>query len=400
MRTLLLIVIYVFVSYTSFAQQDTVNDVGVISVIDRKAGWVFEANGFVGKQIKIYPTYPAYAVSGFAELYAGYQCFGNKSWHTVYNYPQIGVSFMYGYLGNPEVLGNNYSLIPNITFASRDNRKVLVDVRLGTGLSWFDRPYDRLSNPENLIIGSHVTNVTYLTANFRKKITPQFWLWGGASFIHFSNGHYQLPNVGMNHVTLNVGVKVYPYGKPVNRKNALSDPAINKKVLFNVRVGFGVHEFGSATKPLGGPKYPMYVLNAYASKRVGKISNLHAGFFLTYYTGFYDYIVNQNYYSNDRRMKASVLSVFVGHEFMIGRFGLLWQSGINVYNPFQQEYFKMTYGTGNSAKMKTWWCNKIGAQFYLLKPKADQRFNVWLGTYIKSNLMTADFAETALGITF
>lgn len=363
-------------------------------------GLVIEANGFAGKQLKIYPGYPDTRVTSYAEIYAGFKLAGTKPWHQSFRYPQVGVAFVYGMLGNPDVLGHNFSLVPGITFESRDDRKVPVDLRLGTGLAWFSKPYDRLENPENMVIGSHVTNITCISASYRKNINRYFALWAGLSFVHFSNGHYQLPNVGMNTFAVNAGVKWYPYGKPELRRTEESELAVDHRVKANIRLGFGVNEFGSATKPIGGPRYPVYVVNAYASKRVGRVSNLHAGVFLTYYTGFHDFIINQNYYSRGKFIKAGVVSLFIGHEFMFGRFGLVWQSGINVYNPFQREYFRMTYGSGTTAKIKTWWCNKIGTQFYLLKPEREGRFNLWIGAYIKSNLMTADFVESSVGFCF
>jgi hypothetical protein len=363
-------------------------------------GLVIETEGYAGKQIKIYPDYPKNNVSGYYAINTAFKCYGNKPWHSQWRYPQIGVEFLYGYLGNPDVLGSNFSLVPNITIESRDNRKLIADVKIGTGLAWFNKPYDRLKNPDNLIIGSHITDITHLSVNLRKPLGKYFAITGGFSFIHCSNGHYQLPNVGMNTWAFNVGLKYYPFRKPEIIKDTIAKPKIDRRVMVNIRIGFGVHEFGSATKPMGGPKYPIYMLNIFASKRVGKISNLHAGIFLNYYSGFYDYIVNQDFYSKNRRLNSFVLSVFIGHEFIIGRFGLVWQSGINVFNPFQREYFKMTYGTGTTAKMKAWWCNKIGAQFYLMKPENQKRLNIWIGAYIKSNLMTADFVETAVGIRF
>ena len=365
----------------------------------RRQGWVFEINGLAGKQIKIYPNYPAVGISGFGEVYAGYQCFGTKAWHQSWKFPQIGVSLLYGWLGNEKILGQSIGIVPGITLMSRDDRRVKTDVRLGTGLSWFNRPYDRFQNKENLIIGSHVTNVTFVNVYFRQKISQKFWIYEGLSFIHYSNGHYQLPNVGMNTLTVDVGLKFYPYGKPglVCKRDTLA--VIDHRVKANIRIGFGVNEFGSATKPLGGPKYPVYVMNLYASKRFGKISNLHAGVFITYYSSFYDYIVNNHFYDQGGRMKSMVISPFIGYEMMIGRFGILWQSGLNVYNPFQKEYFKINYGNSTSAQLKRWWCNKVGAQIYLLRTDRIRRCNVWLGAYIKSNLMTADFVETAVGFS-
>ncbi len=361
---------------------------------------VVEASGYAGKQIRIYPGYPDQGLSGYGEVSLGYKFRGTRHWQTYFRYPQVFCSFLYGYFGNAQVLGSSYGLMPGILLESRNNRRFPVDVKLGTGLSWCNRPYHAITNPDNIVIGSHLTNVTMVAVRYRKTLNSSLALMCGAAFVHFSNAHYQLPNVGLNTLTLSLGLQLYPYRRPLLKSPEGIAPAIDRRVKVNIRAGFGVHAFGSATKPLGGPKYPVWVVNAYASKRVGKISNWQAGVCFTYYSGFYDYITDNDLYDAGRRVRACVASVFIGHEFMVGRVGLLWQSGVNVYNPFQQKYFAMVYGNNTSTKLKTYWCNRVGAQVYLVHPDRGRRFNAWLGAYIKSNLMTADFVETALGVTF
>lgn len=361
---------------------------------------VLEASGYGGKQIRIYPGYPDQGVTAYGELSAGYKLNGTRYWHHSWRYPQVFCSFLYGYLGNPRVLGCNYSLMPGIILESSDKRKFPVDVKLGTGLSWCSRPYDAIHNPDNIVIGSHLTNVTMVAVRYRKTLTPSLALMCGAGFVHFSNGHYTLPNVGLNTFTVSLGLQLYPYRRPEVVKASGEEPAVDKRVKANIRLGYGMHAFGSATKPLGGPAYPVWVLNAYASKRVSRISNWQAGIFFTYYGSFYNYITDNDFYAEHRRIRASVLSLFVGHEFLLGRCGLIWQSGVNVYNPFQRKYFSMVYGTSVSTKLKTYWCNKVGVQVYLLHPDRPGRFKPFVGAYIKSNLMTADFVETALGFSF
>jgi hypothetical protein len=363
-------------------------------------GWVFECAGFAGRQIKIYPDYPKNGINGYFEANVGYKTFGTKPWHADWRYPQYGVAFLYGYLGNPAVLGNNYSLLPYLLLESKDSRKITADVRVGVGLAHFDTRYNRISNPDNIIIGSRFTGIANLSVNLRKRLSSHWALYGGVSFIHCSNGHSHLPNVGMNTVALNAGLRYYPAGKPLPQTTKSNPAAKDRPVMMNLRFGYGTHEFGSATKPLGGPHYPVYALSVFASKRFGKISNGHAGIFVNYYTGFYDYIRNQNFYDTGQRGKSITASIFVGHEFLIGRFGLVWQSGVNIYNPFQRDYYKLLLGSGTSAMLKTYWCNKIGGQVYLFRPSEVRRFNMWFGIYIKTNLMTADFAESAVGVRF
>ena len=363
-------------------------------------GLVIETDGLLGKQVRNFHNYPQNGSSEYFNLNIAVKCFGTRYWHSYWRYPQVGIAFLYGYLGNPDVLGSNFSLLPNLTLESRDHRRIITDVTIGGGLSWFNKPFDRVKNPDNLIIGTHITDIVFLSWNLRKSLGRYFALTGGLSFIHCSDGHYQLPNLGMNTFAFNVGLKYYPYGKPTAFKDSTLRTVIDKRLMWNVRLGYGVHEFGTATQTTGSPKYPVYILNVYASKRVGKISNLHAGIFLSYDAASYDYIYTHGYYKKKQRMNSCVLTVFLGHEFILGRFGLIAQSGINVFNPFRREYLKMTYGIGIQTKIKTWWSNKMGVQFYLLKPENNKRFNIWIGTYIKANFFTADYIESSVGIRF
>ena len=67
---------------------------------------------------------------------------------------------------------------------------------LGLTMGW--NPYDAVSNPDNRVVGSHVT--AYLNASFYLKytLTRQLDLNAGVSFSHFSNGNTALPNAGLN----------------------------------------------------------------------------------------------------------------------------------------------------------------------------------------------------------
>ena len=154
------------------------------------------------------------------------------------------------------------------------------------------------------------------------------------------------------------------------------------------------------TETEGKPKYPVYLTTLYLSKRYSYKGNVHLGIFVNYYTGFHDYIINKRLFENENaQLKSIVGSIFLGHEYIIGRFGVVAQCGFNIYNPFVKEYYKLVNNNGFDAKLKVYNSNKLGFQYYILKNDIKNN-NLFIGIYIKSNSGQADVVEYSLGFTF
>lgn len=361
-----------------------------------KSVLVIQPQIHIGKLVRIYPEFPASDVTDLNELRISLQTTGSKEWHQLYHYPQIGISFIYGYLGNNKVLGNNFGLIPDISFETHTEKRLSLQTRFGFGFSYFTKYYNAIDNPTNNIIGSSITNMTFLSEDLHFKISKTIRANIGISAFHCSNGHYQLPNIGANIPSLNAGITWFPSGSPqFYRHDSVAKPI--KKMRLTIFAGYGRHEFGSATKPTGGPKYPVFQGAIYLSKRYRKINNLQAGLFYTYFSDYYDFIVNQEYFDSHQHLKASVITAFIGNEFIIGKFGLIVQSGLNIYTPFLRKY-NLSRGDRNIASLYI--TNKIGIQYYFCDPTLHPKNNVYVGLYMKAHFGTADFAEAGIGYTF
>ncbi len=363
-----------------------------------KSVLVIQPQVHVGKLLKIYPVFPETNSAILSEVNIALQTAGSKEWHQTFHYPQVGVAFFYGYLGNDEVMGQNYSIVPNLAFNTKKEKRIWLQTRFGMGFSYFTKHYDKITNPTNLVIGSSINNMTFLAIDAQFKLSSHFNFNIGVSTLHFSNGHYQLPNLGANIAAATVGISYFPKAKPTYyKRDSITKPI--KKLLVNINIGYGRHEFGSATKATGGPKYPVWQGAFYVSKRWRQISNLHAGVFVSYYADYYDFIVSEELFEKQQHLKATVITVFLGHEWMIGNFGLVAQSGINVYSPFLKEYRKQQDAKA-TADLGRFISNKIGVHFYPCNPIKTASKNIYLGMYLKANFGTADFAEVAAGYTF
>jgi len=367
--------------------------------LQKKKFPVIETAIHTGYLIKNYPHLPNSTNTFSAEIYAGIQTYGNKEWNSHFRYPQVGISLLYNYFGNDSVFGRNISALPNFTFRHGKADKFHGELRLGLGIAYFTKIYNIRDNPTNLYIGSRLTNVSHASYNIVKFVHPYLAIKTGISVFHFSNGHYQLPNIGMNIPSFNLGLKYFPNKMPVIRNNKID--SFDNKWLFNARLGIGWHEFGYSTYPAGGPKYPVYCGTFYVSKRFTAINKLKLGLFVNYYTSFYDFITTQEIYKNKQGLKSSVASVFIGHEFVSGHFGFVAEAGINIYNPFFNKFIRLyTDKPELSSILKSISNNKLGFQYYPISSLKSGHNKLYIGAYIKANLGQADFLEWSVGYSW
>ena len=355
----------------------------------------------VGPVLDIYPNLPEHGIVWSTELNVGWQTTGRQYWNQGMKFPQVGIIAAITQLGNPDILGQEYSLVPNLAYRFIRSGGFELHGMVGIGFSWFNKPYDRLSNTENLFIGSRLTNKTILGLNADFALTSHLTLSSGVTYMHYSNGHYQLPNIGVNIPAIHLGARYFIRGRPDHYLENDTVDRVSKKLMLNLRLGLGVHEYGEATKPIGGPKYPIYNGSIYLSKRLGTIINLHLGLHLNYYTSFYDYLTFHDLHAQDRHMKSLTMIGFGGLEFLLGHFAFTTQMGFYLYNPTYREI----HPSGEESdkfkdNTKNYLSFKFGAQYYLLQTRYSTRFNPWIGLFLKSNAGQADFAEISIGCAF
>jgi hypothetical protein len=140
----------------------------------------------------------------------------------MYNYPLIGIAYWYSDLGNTKPLGAAHAVFPYINFPLLSKQGFNIYFRLGVGLGYLTRKYDRYENYENLAIGSHLNGNVNLLFEARTRIGKRFVASGGISLVHFSNGGIKQPNYGLNMPGVNLALAYR-----VSREN----PYLKKKLL-------------------------------------------------------------------------------------------------------------------------------------------------------------------------
>lgn len=347
-----------------------------------------------GYIIKNYPSFPSRSASLLGQFDAGFQTLGRRHWQSAMRWPEAGVSLVAGSLGNQQVLGNAAGLMPYLGWRLTNHDGWHLYLKAGLGFAWITNPYNEITNPENTLIGSYLTNMTQLAAGASVPVGKQLALDAGLSFFHFSNGHTHLPNLGINMPCVYAGLRLNPAKGDKPPRYSTPD-TLPDRFQMVVEMTGGIHQFGESTEPTGGPVYPVYGASIGIRWLPSQLHTFTASVEWDYYSGFYDFAVLNRMSGSQTWLYASTIVVYAGHEFILGHFGIDTRMGVYLFNPFRHDYSQDITKTSEGGKLYS--SNKLGFNWYLWNP-AMAKVNIRLGIYIKANLGQADY--TCAGISF
>jgi len=150
-------------------------------------------------EMKIYNShFPSFEVN------LGKETFGLERWQAMYQYPIIGISYWYSQLGNSKFLGSANAVFPYVNYPLWRNQKQEINFRVGLGLAYLTKRFDRINNYKYIAIGSHINAAINLMAEYRLRINPRMNASVGLALMHFSNGSTKTPNYGINTSSVNL----------------------------------------------------------------------------------------------------------------------------------------------------------------------------------------------------
>jgi len=298
---------------------------------------------------------------------------GEKIWHSQYNYPEFGASFVAQNFNN-SMLGSSYGVYGHYNFYFLKRRLML---RFAQGISYATNPYDKLKNPKNIAFGSDLLSGTYLMLNYvRPQIFGPIGVQAGAILLHLSNANIKAPNTSINSVTFNVGLTAALDSNKETKEIETFNEDINKKIRFGLIFRTGVNQ----SDVVGTPQFPFYIFSAFAEKRINPKSLVMIGGeyfnskFLKEYIYYQSVAYPENNIAHDLDYKR--IGVYIGHELLFGRFSVQTQLGYYVYSPFDFE--GRVY-------------NRIGVKYYLSS-------KWFVSATLKSHTAKAEALEFSLGI--
>ena len=136
-------------------------------------------------------------VRGFTVSYTWPNSRG-KEWRKFFNYPNYGISYNFKSYGNPEELGNSHSLTSFFQISFLPRRKYFdIGFLEYTGIGYFSKKYDPVTNPENQAISTNINISADLRIYTRIRVKPVYIEYS-RGLNHFSNGLIKAPNLGIN----------------------------------------------------------------------------------------------------------------------------------------------------------------------------------------------------------
>ena len=309
------------------------------------------------------------------ELSLQKQTYGNKAWHSYFNYPIVGITAFASSLGNNEIIGNAYALYPFVNFPFNKSKVNTFSFRFGCGVGYITKKFDPLENYHNTSIGSNINAAINMTFEYQRKISERFKMSIFAGLTHFSNGCSNSPNSGIN--IANAGISAtyllkdqeeyIPKQKNSNKEYKKIDPE------FYIGMSYGIKRIEYGQKE----DFSVYNLEFYAMDRVTNLSKVGIGLDLV--SDATDEITLRNFYGDANEYTfVQLLKPGIGavYELMMSRTSLLINFG---YHPWGRD---MRYGR---------WYQKLGLK-------------INFGEYIYGKIAlnthfgTADFIGFGLGV--
>ena len=305
-----------------------------------------------------------------AEFRGSYETSGRNLYSQLWRFPEWSAGYYGVHLYNDTVFGQ-----PNAVFLGIDvpfnkydpNRKWSYSYSVAGGLSFNFRPNNPQENPWNTLIGSY--NNVFIELGFwaNYKINTSFDAKMGLTFVHFSNGASQLPNMGMNML-----------GPKVILQHHVTQERAKKNIWTDV--------------PEWRKRHGLMIYQAFGTKQVEETPNVnylatttalaykywwnYKGQWIAQVDLFYD--ESNNHLKNrpdDDPANNWEIGLFIGYEAIFNRWSFQSGWGFNVYQRFE---------SSNSP-----YYQRFGI-----------RYRVWeglgIGVGLKAQTFAADFIEWGL----
>jgi hypothetical protein len=282
--------------------------------------------------------------------------------------PYVGIGA--GFMGLfKHINGNVLSGFAYYDAGISGNDKTSLRVRMATGMGYLTKEWDPFLNNKNRAIGSHLNGMMQLAFYIETRMAKSAKLQAGLTLIHFSNGNWSMPNLGINMPSIFLGLK-----QPDNNRkfyNSVEKPDWKKSELqFSARLG----------KRQMSMDDPKNIVNYLLEAKYFYPHKPHR-----YWTCGLVYYYDRTYVYHKFHplpaapiAKTSEIAITGGHEYRVGRVALVADMGFYLYRPDQtkRKYFEA-----------------LGIKYYAGK-------NLVIMSRLKAHLTSADYFEWGLAWQF
>ncbi|MFP2994451.1 acyloxyacyl hydrolase [Spongiivirga sp. MCCC 1A20706] len=327
-----------------------------------------------------------------------------------------GISLSYQNLGNNELIGSAFALMPYFEIPifnnGQENKKLWL--KTGFGFSYINKKFDSDSNFFNKAISTNINWAYRTSISYQLYTTEKIQLKTAISYFHHSNGHTRLPNQGLNSFLLSITSDFY--GKSPNatqEKTSTREPS--KYHFYSIRTGLGINTLSTL---VANEQKPVYAFAASYGFVKNNTFKFEFGAYYRFYKQYYDFIKSDDelvlerfaFFKEKPGLNASNYGLFAGAGLLLGHVGADLQIGLNVHKPFYKVDWLINEGEGiyQSSfhrlgeldwyyEIKRTVMSRMGLTAYLINTKKNPKHNIYLSAHLNANLGQADFSELSLG---
>lgn len=294
-----------------------------------------------------------------------YKTANKKQWHRIYNNPIWGVQLYYSYLGNPNILGAAYGILPYAELPIIKKKHWELNFRGTAGLGYITNPFNLEKNTKNRTIGSHFNGNISVHGSLNIFLSKNLELNLVGGLTHFSNGNFRMPNLGINLPDISIGFSHYLGQKEVKEKKPDNFFTEKDEYYFTFVLGRKNTDYIFSHDVIPASLQFKYL------RRLTPTSQLGGGV---------DYFYDEGNFFVDNRTgdtqkkgfeKASELAIKISHEAKLNFITFMTDWGTYLYN---------------SNKVKGLFYQRIGLRFQLI-PK------ISIHTALKTHFARADYFE-------
>jgi hypothetical protein len=302
-------------------------------------------------------------------------------WHMAYHSPEHGFDFTYINTGNKKQLGQQlaFSYLLNLPLNRQKETEQSPSYRhwlgLGIGVGYTTVIWDLRDNHKAAVIGSHLNSALTLQYSVRIKQWSHGELRSGLRITHFSNGAFQIPNLGTNNAGIFLSYLFHDKSDAINN-STIPKPSktdYEDSYRFTVFAGAGLKEI----QPPIRKKYPAYTFSALLEKRVSYKSSIGLGADLFNNTSLKTV---QERLSHTEVSNADIIQmgIALSYSLLFRDFELKMQQGFYLYDQFNLD-----------GKLY----NRFGLRYRLNEH--------WFAQLtLKTHFAKADYAEWGFGYAF
>jgi len=352
------------------------------------------------------------------------QDYNPQEWAQRLKGPKTGVSLALSNFGNLDSLGVGLSVMPFIEFNAFRSKRLKVHSAMG--VSYFNKIYDPITNPNNKGITTDLAWSFRIFMNYQILSGQKIDWRAGVGYFHHSNGHTRLPNQGLNSFLLSVSADIKDPVKTQRAKDEFVQPEFNRSIYdyVSLRTGLGMNVLGEAE--VFNENKGVYTIAGEYGKVINNTFRLGLGFYYRHYEHYYDYIKgNESLVQGGQELaklkdnaffNASALGLFATGEVLLNHIGIEAYIGANLHKPAYQIDWQMNEGWDNtpreippnwllgeldsSYKKKRLISTRLGLKYYLIGTRKAPKHNIYGAFHINSNFGQADFTEFSLAYVY